>query len=418
MDTNANILIVEDSKFFNNLVRKTITERIGVDIETALSFAETRQIVESGKYTFDLALVDIVLPDAPEGEAIDWLMERGIPCIVFTGSFSEAQRERLLAQNVIDYVVKDTPSSLDYLVRLVDRLLLNRGVKVLVVDDSTVARRHIAELLRLYRFQVFEAKDGLTGLAELTANPDIGLVVTDYHMPDMDGTEMVKRMRVTHDQDRLGIIGVSSGGGGALSAKFIKSGANDFINKPFLREEFFCRVMQNVRMLDMVERLTKVATTDPLTGLQNRRFFFEAAAPLFASAKREQLELTIAMVDVDFFKKINDTHGHDGGDTVLKRLSALLRSGCRQTDVVARFGGEEFVILAVNMPDSVVMPFFDNLRAMVEGERFIHGAKQIPVTASFGVCHGVGDSIEAMLKTADEMLYRAKEKGRNRVEIA
>ncbi len=415
---DSRILVVEDSKFFNSIVSKAVRERVGAEVVSAFSLAETMNAVSDGSSRFGLALVDLVLPDAPNGEAVNWLQDQGIPCIVFTGVFSEDLRERLLAEHVIDYVVKETPSSLNYLVDLVGRLHRNRNTKVLVVDDSRTARRYTADLLRSYQFQVFEAENGEAGLGVLAETPDIRLVITDYNMPGMDGVETVKRMRATHDQDRLAIIGVSSGGGNALSAKFIKFGANDFINKPFLREEFFCRVMQNVRVLDMVERLTDMATKDALTGIHNRRFFFEAGETLFASAKRDQVALTAAMIDVDFFKKVNDTYGHDGGDAVLKRVAALLRSLCRQTDVVARFGGEEFAILAVNMDDGAVHPFFDKLRSALESEEIVHAGRRIPVTASFGVCHGVGTSLETMLKTADEMLYRAKQNGRNRVEVA
>ncbi|OIQ84201.1 response regulator PleD [mine drainage metagenome] len=414
----SRILVVDDSRFFNGLVSKAVQERVNVDVVSAFTFAETRQAVETTVQPISLALVDLMLSDAAKGEAVDWLLERGVPCIVFTSIFSEDLRERLLSQNAIDYVVKDTPSSLDYLINLVERLHRNGETKVLLVEDSKVARDYAAGLLKSYQFQVIEAGDGAQGLAALEANPDIRLVITDHHMPRMDGVEMIKRMRVTHDQDRLSIIGLSAGGGGALSAMFIKFGANDFINKPFLPEEFFCRVMQNVRMLDMVDRLTDMATKDGLTGIHNRRFFFEAGEALFASARREHLSLTAAMIDVDFFKRVNDAYGHDAGDAVLRRVATALRRQCRQTDVVARVGGEEFAILAVNMDSGAVGPFFEKLRAAIAAEHVVIGNQSLAVTASFGVCHGAGTSLETMLKIADENLYRAKQTGRDRVEIS
>jgi diguanylate cyclase (GGDEF)-like protein len=397
-------------------VKKAVTERTGAEVVAALTYADTRAAVEQAPTPFDIALVDVVLPDAPDGEAVGWLVEKGISCVVFTGVFSEDLRERLLAQRAIDYVIKDTPSSLDYLIGLVERLQRNRETKVLVVDDSKTARSYVCSLLKSYKFPVVEASSAEAGLKALEADPSIRLVITDYYMPEMDGVEMVRRMRIKHAADTLAIIGVSSGGGSALSAKFIKHGANDFLNKPFLPEEFFCRVTQNVRMLDMVQRLTDMATRDALTGIHNRRYFFDVGAALFASAKREHLSLTAAIIDVDFFKDVNDTYGHDAGDKVLRHVAALLRRMCRQTDVVVRFGGEEFAILAVNMDTANVRPFFEGLRAAIESETVTHQKKSIPVTASFGVCHGAEATLEAMLKLADEALYRAKETGRNRVE--
>lgn len=414
---HSRILVVEDSKFFNNLVCRSIAERLEAKVVPAYSLDQAQAAVAAIDKPFNLALVDLVLPDAPDGEAVEWLQAQGVPCVVFTSLFSEDLRERFLAQHVIDYVVKDTPSSLDYLLGLVERLHQNQQVKALVVDDSRTARKYTADLLRSYQFQVIEADNGVTGLAQLHADPELRLVVTDYHMPEMDGVEMVRQMRRTHDQDRLAIIGVSSGGGSALSARFIKFGANDFLIKPFLREEFFCRVMQNVKLLDMVERLRDMATKDVLTGIHNRRFFFDAGETLMASARRDKLTLTAAMIDVDFFKKVNDTHGHDGGDTVLKRVAALLRRECRQTDIVARLGGEEFAILSVNMDAEAALPFFNKVRVALENEVIEHAGKRIPVTASFGVCHGGTEGLDGMLKTADEALYQAKQNGRNRVEL-
>jgi diguanylate cyclase (GGDEF)-like protein len=418
MDAKTRVLVVEDSKFFSHLVYNAVNERIGAEVTTAFTFAETREAVEQAKIPFNLALVDIDLPDAHNGEAVDWLAQQDIPCIVFTGMFSEDLRERLLSQKVIDYVVKDTPSSLDHLMGLVERLHRNREYKILIVDDSKPTREYIGDLLRSYQFQVEEAINGKQGLAKLESTPDIRMVITDFYMPEMDGVEMVKRMRLTHHQDRLAIIGVSSAGGSALSARFIKNGANDFINKPFLREEFFCRVTQNIRMIDMIERLTDMATKDALTCIHNRRFFFDAGEMLVASAQRNQLTLTTAMIDMDFFKTINDTQGHDVGDLVLKRIASLIRCMSRQTDIVARIGGEEFALLAVNMDQNSVPVFFERLRSAIESEDIFFHGKRVSVTASIGVFHGEEGDLAAMMRRADRMLYKAKENGRNRVEIS
>ncbi len=417
MSVTPRILVVEDSKFFNNLVSRSTTERIKAEVVSALTFADARAAVQNSKEPFTLALVDVILPDAPSGEAVDWLLEQHVPCIVFTGVFSPDIRERVLAQNIIDYVLKDTPSSLSYLMNLVERLHKNRETTVLVVDDSRAARMHIKNLLMGYQFNVLEAANGKEAMDKLAANPTIRMIITDNYMPDMNGIEMVKRIRVTYDQDRLVIIGLSTGGGSALSAEFIKHGANDFINKPILPEEFFCRVMQNIRVLDMMDRLTDMATKDVLTGLHNRRFFFDAGETFFANAQRDNITLTAAMVDVDNFKKINDNHGHSMGDAVLKHVARLIRSQCRQTDIVARVGGEEFAILAVNMSEDNVLPFFEKIRTTIESEPFEHSGKSIPVTASFGVFHGYAPTLDAMLKNADGALYKAKRNGRNKVEF-
>jgi diguanylate cyclase (GGDEF)-like protein len=418
VDAKTRVLVVEDSKFFSHLVYKAVNERIGADVTTAFTFAETKDAVEQAKEPFNLALVDLDLPDAHHGEAAEWLAQQNIPSIVFTGMFSEDLRERLLAQKMIDYVVKDTPSSLEYLIGLVERIHRNREHMALVVDDSRASRDYIRDLLTSYQFQVIEASNGYEGLSILESNPNVRLVLTDYFMPDMNGIELVKRIRLRHNADRLAIIGVSAGGGSALSAQFIKNGANDFLIKPFLREEFFCRINQNLRMTELVDRLTEIANRDALTGIHNRRFLYDTGEVLLANAQRKHVSLTAAIIDMDFFKDINDRYGHPNGDIVLKRIANLIRSLARKTDVVARIGGEEFAILAVNMDANSAAEYFERLRAAIENEQIFFDGQQVRVTASIGVYLAQENDLSTILRRADRMLYKAKEGGRNRVEIS
>ena len=303
MDNRTRILVLEDSKFFSNIICKTATERVEAEVVPAFTMAEAQKAVEQSTRPFNLAVVDLILPDSANGEAVEWLLDHNVPCIIFTSVYSDDMRERSLAQNVIDYVVKTGITGLEYLMDLVERIHRNRDVKILVVDDSKVARQYVCDLLRSYQFQVVEASSGSDGLAILDEQPDIRMVITDYHMPGMDGVEMVRRIRHIFSPDRLAIIGISSGGGNSLSAKFIKFGANDYLNKPFLREEFFCRISQNIKMLDLIQNLGELATRDALTCIHNRRFLFDAGKTLFANAKRYNLRLTVAMVDIEIFSR-------------------------------------------------------------------------------------------------------------------
>lgn len=417
MGNIGNALVVEDSKFFSELVSKSIAERTGLDVTRALTFAEARVAVEQGDKKFDIALCDLILPDCEEGENVAYLRAENIPCVVFSGAFSDDLRERMFALDVVDYVIKDTPASLDYLLNLVERLQQNKTTKVIVVDDSTVARHYVRGLLELYQFQVLEASSGSDALAATQNEEGIKLVVTDFHMPDMNGVELTKAIRKHQPQDKLAIIGFSAGGGGALSAEFLKSGANDYINKPFLREEFFSRINQNMHLLDMMQSLKNMATTDQLTKIHNRRFFFEAGEALFSSAKLGQIDLTLTMIDIDFFKRVNDTYGHDAGDEVLKTIAMTLRNECRQSDIVARLGGEEFVVLAVNLGERAPS-YIKKLRKAIETLNVPYAGQNILVTASFSVSRTADESLDMMLKAADEMLYEAKQNGRNQAVFA
>lgn len=401
------------------MIKKTIESEVGVEVIKAATQAEAAERYAEYSGEFILALADLVLPDAPDGEVVDYLLGKKLPTIVFTGTYAEDVRERVTSKGVIDYVIKDTPSSIGYLTSIVRRIVRNRGIKALAVDDSTTARRYLADLLRLYQFQVLEAADGEKALCVINDEPDIKLVVTDFHMPNMDGFELIRRIREKKGRDEMAIIGVSSAGGNMLSAKFIKIGANDFITKPFLREEFFCRITQNVDNLELVAALRDTAVRDPLTGLHNRRHFFDVGATLLANAKRKHLGITVAMLDIDNFKKINDTYGHDTGDLVLRAVSDALSSRMRASDLLARIGGEEFAFVCVNMETPAIPAFFERIRDAIE-KADIHDddGTLIKVTISIGVCPTLGSSVEEMLKTADEMLYEAKNSGRNLVKVS
>ena len=410
------ILVVEQSKFFLSVIRKGIEGRLHVDVVCARNYVEAESIVVQYAGTIELALVDINLPDSPEGAIVDLMAQHSLPTIVFTGWFSDDMRNTVLSKNVIDYVLKDNPSSLDYVVELVQRILSNNSRKVLVVDDSRTARMHITRLLQQHRFSVREAENGLEALDMFQMEPDITLVVTDHNMPEMDGFQLTKRLRAAYPKDELAIIGMSASGEKELTARFMKNGANDFINKPFIVEEFFCRVYQNLSFIDHVKALKDAAGKDFLTGLANRRRFFEIGRAQHATSLREGRPIAVAMADIDYFKKINDTWGHDSGDVVIQYVANLLRQTMRPGDMVARFGGEEFCVLAPGLPEDSVFDVFERLRAAVADHPLVISEQEIPVTVSVGVSTLATD-LDAMISAADKSLYEAKTSGRNKVVV-
>lgn len=408
------ILVVDDSKFFLSVLTSKL-RAAGFQVIGAASIAETRAILATRRDEIFMALLDLFLPDGPEGEVVDLAISHSIPSVVFTGNYSEDTRDRVLSKRVIDYVVKDDPSSLDYLASLVHRLDHNRTIRAMVVDDATTSRKYMADLLSLYQFQVVEACNGEQALQRLADTDNIRLVITDYHMPVMDGFQLIKAIRRTWRRDQVAVLGVSSSGSSTLSAKFIKSGANDFLNKPFLREEFFCRIAMNIDLLEQVDQLKTAATTDFLTGVPNRRAFFERAQPLVAAALRGQAEVSLGLIDLDHFKAINDTHGHEAGDSALIAVAKTLQAECRQTDLVARFGGEEFCVLAFNLTADKRDAYFDRLRGRISEMRLDFGGKPVSLSASIGVANDPAQGLDGLIAEADRQLYRAKQEGRNRV---
>ena len=234
-------------------------------------------------------------------------------------------------------------------------------------------------------------------------------------MPGMDGVELTRRIRRQHHKDELAVIGISAYGNSILSARFIKNGANDFLNKPFSSEEFYCRVTQNLEMLEYIQKLREASIRDPLTGLFNRRHFFKAAQVLHNRLTQGETTMTLAMIDIDHFKAVNDTYGHAVGDEVLKHVAQGLSNRFRGSDVVARLGGEEFCVLALGLAGQQAMAVFSDLRNSIERSKIKSGRSTVGVTISIGICDKPQGSVDAMLAAADAALYKAKRTGRNRV---
>lgn len=399
--------------FYSSKVQKRIKSVLGLEPVPAFSLADTVEVLAHND-DFLLAIVDLMLPDSSKGEVVDLAQSRNIPVIILTSSFEAGLRDGITAKkNVVDYFLKNEPGALTAITDLIARLQRNKDVKVLIAEDSATQRLQLKRLLGRQNYEVIEAVNGEEALKLMEEQGDVQLVLTDYNMPVMDGFELVRRLREKWDKDSLAIIGLSAEGNALLSAKFLKTGANDFLSKPFVVEELVARVTQNVEILEMVKALKELAVRDSLTKLYNRRYFFDVFEKKFAEARAKGIPLSLGMLDLDFFKNINDTYGHSAGDEVLKSVSRTLLENTRGSDIVARLGGEEFCIVTPETDKDGAMMLFEKIRSRIESGEIACEGKNIKVTASIGVASGDFETSVDMLKRVDEMLYAAKSAGRN-----
>lgn len=247
------ILLAEDSNVFTSMIGTRLKELFGIKVEICRSFQELEEAYDQSPEPVTLAISNINLPGAENGEALNYLIDFSVPTIVFTGTFHEQTRDQLLSKEIVDYIIKDNVFAVDMLAESVCRFLTNHRHHVLIVDDSPTARALLSTRLKRYNFRVSVADSGAVALAILKANPDISLMVTDYNMPDIDGFELTRRIRTSIGSHQLRIIGVSSSTDRLLSARFLKAGGNDFILRPFIDEEFYCRVNQNLDTLMQIK---------------------------------------------------------------------------------------------------------------------------------------------------------------------
>ena len=413
------ILIVEDNKALAKLIVKKMESTLDFDVDVAHTYVDALNLVEKNSDYF-VALLDLNLPDAPDGEVVDMILSHKIPSIILTGSMDQETREKILKKDVIDYVFKGNIDDVNYIFTLIERLHKNRSIKVMVVDDSMATRSQIRSLLQHQMFQVLVAAHGEEALVFLEDNPDIKLILTDFQMPVINGVELTKEVRKRYSKNELSIIAMTGTNTELISAKFLKIGANDFINKPFTKEEIACRINNSLDSLEYIAKIQEMAQNDFLSGLANRRYFFESMHEYFKDAKERQESFALGLIDVDNFKQINDSLGHNVGDTVIVELAKILQKQLTSySHFMARLGGDEFCVVLKNIDQKKALEFFIKLKsAITEVVIQTKEIKELRMSVSIGVTFNDMNDLEEMINQADKALYVAKKNGRNRVEVA
>lgn len=249
-----NILIVEDSKSIARMLEVKLKTKY-LDSTIAPTMQKAKDLVEEEENKFFAAILDLNLPDAPNGEIVDYILSKNIPSIVLSGNFNDDLYELITNKNVIDFVIKNREEDIDYVVKVIDNISRYRYKKALIVDDSTLSREIIKMHLELLLFNVYEAKDGEEALKILNEMSDINLIVTDYHMPVMDGFELTLQIRKKYKKFQKVVIGETAHGSKDVSAKFLKYGANGYITKPFTKEEFNYTIHN---AMDYVQQINKI----------------------------------------------------------------------------------------------------------------------------------------------------------------
>lgn len=403
------VLLIEHNSATTRVLKRVIG-KVNFDVVCASTLTEAKHIFEtSTPEEFLCAVVDYSLPDALHGEAIDFALQAFVPVVVITNKTDEDIRKHILSKEVVDYIPKQNAQIYEYLSRLLQRLEKNQQIGVLVVDDSRTNRNSIAPLLRRHNFTVYETNTANNVLDLLYANGDIKLVVVDEVLPEMEGTQIVADIRRSFNKNEISIIGVSGARKPALLARFLKSGANDFLTRPYCHEEFFCRIMQNVEYIEQIDVIRRTANTDYLTNLPNRRHFFNQVEAIL---KRGLDTMSLALLDLDHFKHINDEYGHDYGDKVLKETGKLLIKHFGQYKI-SRFGGEEFCVFLPNINNEEATQMLNQFRQTFADKLFKHQSKTVSCTISIGVTDKYNKRLESMLTQADKHLYQAKAQGRN-----
>lgn len=291
--------------------------------------------------------------------------------------------------------------------------------RVMIVDDERLNRRVLSELLEA-QYDVIIAKSGMQALERVDANPDIDLILLDVMMPEMNGHEVLRRLKENDATKDIPVIFITALNSAGDEEDGLMLGAADYITKPFHPAIVKLRVGNHLRFVHQRKLLETLAGKDGLTEIDNRRSFDEMLEKEWRRSGRNGLPLSLAMIDVDFFKPFNDNYGHAHGDQALRTVANVLTWQLhRPADMAARYGGEEFVFL---FPDTDA----EGAKALAEKTRSAMAALALPhahspvaphLTLSIGGATMIGSdgSPLALVEAADRLLYQAKAQGRNRV---
>ena len=297
---------------------------------------------------------------------------------------------------------------------------------LLLVEDSHTTTALLSKYLGS-NYRLLHAEDGVSAWRMLTEHQEIDLVLTDINMPNMTGHQLLVKIRKSDEPrfQNLPVIVMTTAEDNTDRNLAFLNGANDFITKPIDEMELLARVnvhhklSRTIRELEESRHaLAELATTDPLTKLRNRRAFFDNGAKCLSLSKRYDSDLSVILLDIDFFKKINDTYGHHVGDEALLVVARILLELARDMDTVARIGGEEFAVLLPDTNRLGAAVLAERIRVAIEKEQYVVGDKIISMTVSIGIASlrtDASDSIDQMLSVADTRLYIAKKNGRNRI---
>ncbi len=439
--SSKTIMVVDDSATIRKIIQRELS-KADYEVILARNGMEALAILEWADPLPDLITLDIDMPKMNGFEVCRKLrsgadkaekhkqMAAKLPVIFVSANDTAESRALGYELEVLDFISK--PFAPGTVLQTISNILNSQEqfseLSALIVEDSPFVRRIVRNNLTRHGLKIFEVASGEEALEVIKKEQfAIDIIITDYIMPGMSGEDLCRTLRSLEPMEQVPIFFISSIDSKETILNFFKVGASDYLSKPFIEEEFRARIVTHLRNRTYTKQLEKLnnqlqhqAEHDGLTGVYNRSYFQKSIASYFAASKHSGSHLSCILIDLDFFKKVNDNFGHAFGDLVLKEFAQILNANSRETDIVARYGGEEFILL---LPDTNITDctfIAEQLRKSAEGHIYNDGQSELQVTISVGISsqhEHQADNADKLMSMADEALYKAKEGGRNRVEV-
>lgn len=419
-------LIIESTQLFQNILATTMAGN-GIECDMFSSGQEALETTHDEKYTF--IIVSRTLEDMT-GEIFLHLfneqhgLDDALTIMLTSSEVSGVLMDANKAGFKLVFNKKNIKSLQDLLIQVLNTRTLDLNANILYIEDSLSVAGATVALFKSNKANILHVTN-VNEMEKTFAESDIDLVITDFYLNDKEtGDDVIKVVRNFNDADKseTPILVVSGESKPKKRTSFLRNGANDFIIKPYDNDEILVRasrLVANHRLLlqtrQQKQELMKLALTDHLTGIYNRHSLYDIGPRYISNAHRHKLPLSLMVIDLDHFKQINDTKGHSVGDIVLRSIATVLKDSCRTEDIVARFGGEEFIMLLGNCDLENAIQKAEEIRLSIEDNK----PEGLVVTSSIGVAELTAeDNLDSLFDAADKAVYEAKETGRNKVVAA
>lgn len=421
------ILIADPSKVSRFVLEQYLSDKYNVLLSTSIS--ESKRMLSMAIPS--IVLVAYELRDGLGYELCRYVNEKfkNVPVVIISSEEDPERKKIALESGAIDYVVRKNidESIVSYIDEIVELLEISnlRGSNAIIIQKDHLSSKFISNVLFSLgmQVQIFDP-DNLIEEQFVSSNPDI--IIIDLDIGNDTGLTLIKNIRKINSIKKVPILILTDSRENRILRSFMLFGANDYTLKPLTTESLLLRVTTNIRtkkLYDYLERINSelytLATTDPLTGLYNRRYILEQLAIMNYNFERYGNNFSIILMDLDKFKTINDTYGHDAGDKVIIDFANRLKDSVRKTDFVGRFGGEEVIIILQNITEQNLINITKKILSEIRLSSITYNNFTIKYTASIGVkyCNIYINNVDEYIKRADHLLYMSKEKGRNRAHV-
>ncbi|EAI7224266.1 diguanylate cyclase [Campylobacter coli] len=411
---NKKILLIDDNKMLGKLLAKKIQTTLNCEVDIVFSLAETKALPDDEYF---LTFADLCLPDAPNGEVVDYVLAKNWPVIVLTASNDKATKDKFMDKDILDYIFKESDTCIDQIIDSIVKLERYAKTKVILALSKLPERNEIKKILTQRKFNVLAAAHGEEAMSYLNDNNDVKLIIADANMPVISGSELLSEVRTRFGDHDLGVI-ILGDKDDALESSLLINGANEYLIKPLNKESFNCRLDRCLNYMTNMQFLSIYNNLDPISGVKNSNALLNCVEDYLNEISGKEEEFAFAFLDIDNLRNLNEEYGHEVGDKIVKICADEASNEVKGRDIVGRYSPEKICIVLKNVSQERAIKILSRIRVNIKKAGILVNLDEVFFTASIGVVFAKsGDQFETLINKASEALSQAKANGKDRVEV-